>query len=702
MYGYAYRVKRLMMASAALTGSFGVYMPLSAQEPAPSEPTELAPIEVSGGRNSSTAAPPLVRSKVGNALQSLPAAVSTITEEEIRTLNVDRDISNIYRRVPGVVANNIDQGDTGNGFRMRGFATNGTHGADVAVSVDGVPQNIPSSQGGAGHGPVFLEWLTPQMIKRVDVIKGPVSALYGDQNRAGAVNIETLDGSDVASSIGVDVASFDGRRTNLVLGGEHEGLESLLVTDIYRTNGYRKAAQTQRDNYFWKLSKVIGDAKYSARFSHYESDFRNDGYLNLPALRAGILSRRDTDNLYGFGNANRNTYVLNRAPVDGEAGLYYTAYYEDFRRVRGISNGTNTHNYGKDDRDIYGGRLAYNFVYEDTASLMVGTDVRRDKGDAFRQQYRNFQPTQNFYYDFDMDLITYGVFAQGQYKPIDSLKLLAGIRHDRFDYDIDNLKFRDASTGYNSSVTTPKFGLAWTPVNQLELFTNVAQGFRSPAAEYISSGSSSALPLRDTGGQINGSVRPSKVKSYDIGFTLRPSDRLSTTTEFYYIQNDSETVQTSPGVYEQVGDTVRRGVETSFNYQATSTVSTYASYGRIIDAEVTNPTPGIGARLVVPEHTYKAGVQYRDGFMGGQLTLNADANHLGGIPYYVGSDRQTMPPYTRYDLRASYDFSDYQFSVYGTFQPHRYGSEVAYGTNSGLVIVPQPSTTLGASVRYFF
>lgn len=88
--------------------------------------------------------------------------------------------------------------------------------------------------------------------------------------------------------------------------------------------------------------------------------------------------------------------------------------------------------------------------------------------------------------------------------------------------------------------------------------------------------------------------------------------------------------------------------------------------------------------------------------MGGQITLNADAYHLGGIPYYVSTDKRTMPAYTRYDLRASYDYSDYQFSVYGTFQPHRYGTEVAYGTNSGLVIVPQPSTTLGASVRYFF
>lgn len=690
-----------VFTGAALAAGFGGLEAAVAEEEVRAV-TELTAIEVVGGSGGADPIKPLVRRDVSNDPESLPAAVTTITDDDIRTVNVDRDISNIYRRVPGVVANNIDQGDTGNGFRMRGFATNGTHGADVAVYVDGVPQNIPSSQGGAGHGPVFLEWLTPQMIKRADVIKGPVSALFGDQNRAGAVNIETLDGGDVASSIGLDIASYDGRRANLVLGGEHEGLESLFIADTYKTNGYRKAAEMDRDNYFWKLTKVIDDAKYSARFSHYQSDFKNDGYLSLPALRAGTISRRDTDNLYGFGNANRNTYVFNRAPAYEEEGLYYTAYYENFKRVRAISNGTNTHNYGKDNRDIYGGRVAYNFVYEDRAALMVGADVRRDKGDAFRQQYRNFEPTSNFYYDFDMDLITYGVFAQGQYKPVDSLKLLAGIRYDRFDYDIENLKFRDADTGYHSSVTTPKLGLVWTPIEQLELFTNFAEGFRSPAAEYISSGSGSALPLSDTGGQINGSVRPSKVKSYDIGFTVRPTDRLSNTTEFYYVENDSETVQTSPGIYEQVGDTTRRGAETSFNYQATSTISTYLSYGRIIDAVINNPPPGTGALLVVPEHTYKAGVQYRNKFMGGQLTMNADVYHLDGVPYYTGTDKHEMPPYTRYDLRASYDYNDYSISVYGTFQPHKYGTEVAYGTSSGLVIVPQPSTTLGASIRYYF
>lgn len=703
MYELSTRGKVLLWTGSALTSSVLCCTPLYAAENIDGV-TELGAIEVVGQGLGGDAGriEPLSRGKVSNAPESLPAAVSTITSDDIRTLNVDRDISNIYRRVPGVVASNIDQGDTGNGFRMRGFATNGTHGADVAVYVDGVPQNIPSSQGGAGHGPVFLEWMTPQMIKRVDVIKGPVSALYGDQNRAGSVNIETLDGGQVASSIGLDIASYDGRRANLVLSGESEGYESLFVADMYRTNGYRKAAETNRNNYFWKLGKAFGDAKYTLRFSHYESDFKNDGYLNLPALRAGRIGLRDTDNLYGFGDANRNTWVLNRAPAEGEEGLSYTAYYENFQRVRAISNGTATHNYGKDDRDIYGGRLSYNFVFGDNAALTLGSEVRRDDGIAYRQEYRNFQPTDQYRFDFDQDLITYGVFAQGQYKPVESLKLLAGIRYDRFDYDIENLKFRNASTDYEKSVTTPKFGLVWTPIQQLEIFTNAAQGFRSPAAEYISAGNSGPLVPSDTGGVINGNVRPSKVTSYDLGFTVRPTDNFSSTTEFYFIQNDSETINTAPGIYEQASDTTRRGIETSFNYQATSTISTYASYGRIIDAVIDNPRPGTGERLVVPEDTYKAGVQYRDNFMAGQLTLNADVYHLTGFPYYVGSELKEMPPYTRYDLRTTYDYSDYQFSLYGTFQPHRYGTEVAYGTNAGLVIVPQPSTTLGAAVRYFF
>ncbi len=74
----------------------------------------------------------------------------------------------------------------------------------------------------------------------------------------------------------------------------------------------------------------------------------------------------------------------------------------------------------------------------------------------------------------------------------------------------------------------------------------------------------------------------------------------------------------------------------------------------------------------------------------------------GQNSHYTGTEKHEMAPYTRYDLRATYDYSDYSCSVYGTFQPHRYGTEVSYRTNSGVVIFPQPSTTVGVLARYYF
>jgi len=182
---------RIRRSVRALSPAVLVAFSLQGNAMAEEQPVETTPdqiVEIKGSKSGDDRVTP------GVAARGLPGTVTTITAADIATLAVGRDISNIFQRVPGVVANNIDQGDTGNGFRMRGFATQGTHGADTAISVDGVPQNIPSSQGGAGHGPVFLEWLTADMIATVDVIKGPVSALYGDQNRAGAIAIETREG----------------------------------------------------------------------------------------------------------------------------------------------------------------------------------------------------------------------------------------------------------------------------------------------------------------------------------------------------------------------------------------------------------------------------------------------------------------------------------------------------------------------------
>ncbi|MNR79902.1 Colicin I receptor precursor [compost metagenome] len=661
--------------------------------------TTLPAIEVSS-------APDILKKKAEVSIDSvaLPAAVTVITNEEIGTLNVGRDISNIFRRVPGVVANNIDQGDTGNGFRMRGFATQGTHGADTAVYVDGVPQNMPSSQGGAGHGPVFLEWLTPDMIGQVDVIKGPVSALYGDQNRAGSVNITTRHGGAATpSSIGVTAESYGGRRLSMVLSGEYEDIQSLFVADLYRSDSYRRNVDNSRDNLFWKLSKKIGDGLYSLRASYYEADFTAAGYLSVPALQAGLDPRSVQNNNPGFGNAKRSSLVFNRTPLNGEAGWYASAYAEQFERTRGITASATSHNVGSDDRTILGGRLARNFVINERSAVFVGAEVRQDRGDAMRRVYQNRIPTANYINNQDLDLLTYGVFAQGQYLALPNLKLTLGARYDKFDYSIVNRKLPAASTDYSGSVFTPKYGVLWSITPTLDLFANVAQGFRSPAAEQISS-SGSTGPLGATGSIINSSIAPTKVKSYDLGLNASPLKDLFVSGALYYTINEDEIVQTSPDVYRTVGDTTRKGFELETRYKLNSAASVYASYGRIITAKINNPVAGTAPYLSVPRHQYKAGAEYKMQVGAGRLTLNADAYLTAGNPYASGtpSVRKDMPTYTRYDLKATYDYQKIQTSVFAIFQPHKYGTDIAYGSTGGLLISPQPHTLLGASVRYFF
>lgn len=661
----------------------------------------LAPIQVSGDASQRE----LLGERSQLTLESpgLPAAMTVIAPSELQTINVGRDISNVFRRVPGVVANNIDQGDTGNGFRMRGFATQGTHGADTAVYVDGVPQNLPSSEAGAGHGPAYLEWLTPDMIGGVTVIKGPVSALYGDQNRAGAVDISSP-WDDVPSSIGLTVESYGGRRASLVHSGQYKDIQSLFVADVYRADSYRKAADNERQNFFWKLSMPHEGSRYSLSVNHYHARYHAAGYLLHSDLQSGRVG--PTDIQYGtpaFGSNTQTGIVFNRKPLNGEAGFYTTLYAQDLKRERGAAAAPDQHNVGSDDRYFMGGRIANNFVFGEQAALFVGADFRRDKGDGIRQRYTNGEPTDDYLVNLNMDLVTYGLFAQGQYKPVDTVKLLAGLRYDAFDYDIGNRKLPDASTKYRDSVLTPKLGIVWSALPTLDLYANVAEGFRSPAAQQISP--SGALgPLGTSGGVANTSISPSKVRSYDLGFTASASDNWSVAGAVYYTQNEDEIVLTAPDTYSSVGETTRKGFELETRYRFDRQLSVYASYGRIFQAEINNPLPGTGARLSVPKDILKAGVEYGTPFAAGRLTLNADAYLTRDIPYYSGSPlgQKTMPTYTRYDLRATYDYQNYQVSTYWIMQPHKFASEAAYATNAGLWIAPQPKHQVGVNMRYFF
>lgn len=250
---------------------------------------------------------------------------------------------------------------------------------------------------------------------------------------------------------------------------------------------------------------------------------------------------------------------------------------------------------------------------------------------------------------------------------------------------------------------TPKYGAIWSATPDIEVFANVAQGFRSPAAEQISS-SGSLGPLGAAGGRINAGIDPSRVRSHGLGFNATAARGWRVSGAFYSIENDDEIVNSAPDVFVASGRTTRRGLELDLHYQPGGAFSAYASYGRILCARLDNPFPGAGALLAVPAHTWKAGAQHRGAIGPGTLTLNGDVYVSAGNPYYSGtpSVQRTMPTFVRYDLKATYDYGKLQGALFATLQPHKFASDIAYGTAAGLLVSTVPQTQGGASLRYFF
>lgn len=114
--------------------------------------------------------------------QQATAATSVFTREDIERLQV-RSVPELLSRVPGVsIVQNGGRGSLTSVF-LRGANANQT-----LVLVDGVRLNAAAS------GQARLEFLSPEQIERVEVVRGPRSALYGADAIGGVIQIFTRRG----------------------------------------------------------------------------------------------------------------------------------------------------------------------------------------------------------------------------------------------------------------------------------------------------------------------------------------------------------------------------------------------------------------------------------------------------------------------------------------------------------------------------
>lgn len=114
-------------------------------------------------------------------LKDAPASISVITQEDLKKKPI-QNLKDVLQEVPGVQLTN--EGDNRQGVSIRGLDSSYT-----LILVDG--KRVNSRNAVFRHNDFDLNWIPVDAIERIEVVRGPMSSLYGSDALGGVVNIIT-------------------------------------------------------------------------------------------------------------------------------------------------------------------------------------------------------------------------------------------------------------------------------------------------------------------------------------------------------------------------------------------------------------------------------------------------------------------------------------------------------------------------------
>ncbi|MEA2117149.1 ligand-gated channel protein [Halovibrio sp. HP20-50] len=171
-----------------------------------------------------------------------PASISVISREELERGHY-QNVTDALRDVPGVIVTGGGGGDRGHDISIRGMPSQYT-----LMLVDGRPQNSRESRPNGSAG-FEQDWLPPlQAIERIEVVRGPMSTLYGSDAIGGVINVITRKvAKEWHGNVQLDTVlqedndSGDSRQANFYLSGP-------LVGDRLGLQLYGRTSQRDEDN----------------------------------------------------------------------------------------------------------------------------------------------------------------------------------------------------------------------------------------------------------------------------------------------------------------------------------------------------------------------------------------------------------------------------------------------------------------------
>ncbi len=404
-----------------------------------------------------------------------PGMVSVVGRERILTRQASTP-DDMMRFIPNVEFAGGPR-RTGEVPSIRGF-----DGPDVVVLFDGARQNF----GSAHDGRFFID---PSLVKRVEVLRGASSSLYGSGGTGGVIEFRTVDAADFlgpGQTMGATLSGGYGSGNEEWRGGltgyskAADGLD-LLGSVITRNSGTihlgdGSKLENTEDDILAGLAKASYRPADHHRVEASFTRFTNDAREPNNGQGLGSLGSVDKDIR---SNTLRAGYRYNDPAdkwLDLDVVAYFSAFQADELRLDGDGIGPQGE-VVKRDVDTVGARLdnRSRLTFSDSiaATFTYGGEWYRDEQDgAAGSGERDGVP--------DARAVFSGLFTQAEVAlsapggiPGEIL-VIPGVRHDSY-------KTTRRLEGDNrADELSPRIGVSYLPTDWLMLFTNYAHAFRAP------------------------------------------------------------------------------------------------------------------------------------------------------------------------------------------------------------------------------
>jgi len=477
----------------------------------------------------------------------------------------------IIEAVPGVVATQHSGDGKANQYFLRGF--NLDHGTDFAITVDGMPINMPTHAHGQGFAD--LNFLIPELVSGVSYRKGPYSVATGNFSLAGSATMDYL--SVLERPFGELTVGANNFRRALLAGSRTQQDQTWLGALEVQGNdgpwvqpeGLRKVNALLRYSHGssvrgWHITGMANDSSWTATDQAPQREVASGVLSRFGTMDPtdGGATRRVSLSGQWYDNAPDAQTQLSAYAIDYHLNLWsnFTYFLDD--PVRGDQFEQT------DSRRVYGAQATRSMASQFAGLpgvMSLGAAWRGDRIDnvgLYQTQnrirtatVRQDEVAQDLFSVYGQQLINFSNTWRGH----------AGLRGDALSYRVAGQEpvYGPGNSGQGSdALLSPKAGLAWTLSAAHELYANAGVGFHSNDVRgaTITTDPKTGLPTERVPVLVKG-------RGAELGWRFAPNAGFSMTLALWQLHLDSELVYLGDaGTTEPGRASMRHGLEATLRW----------------------------------------------------------------------------------------------------------------------------------------